>query len=783
MIGRGSPRASRRRLIASGAGLVALLVLSGGPARADRVDDAHRKLSDLDEKIRKVGAEFKESPPVDPHAPDRRVLEAQTLFELKYYFEAATLCLSVIEKYPSSKAYDDAVFLLAESRLQDGDQLSARLYFEQFIKKGTGSLKEQAALQRLVEIALKVDDFSHVEDYFERLARVPSASLDPAVPYVKGKYLFFRDKLDEALVALASVAPTNPYYMQARYFVATAQIKKGDLAAALVGFDEVLRLQPRTDNEREIQDLARLAIGRLHYQRGQFDKAKEAYLAVPQSSKLFADALYESAWNSIKSGDFNGAYRALDLILLKNAESSQGPELKLLMGNLQLRLSNFYRAGEQFNQTLAEYEPVYKELKLTQERAQADPKFFDGLMAKGLDKFDIASIFPRGAMKVVVADVDVARLIGLSDEVGQLTRDIRESEQILARLDRAVSGGARAGVFQDLAAGRSQATEILNQAVDIRRRFASEARRLAEQYLSPQDRAALDGLALERKNFDQQVENLPMSADALRDRAMAVRGEFSALDARASEMNVEIQAAEAVLVGLEQYFATSKTEQKIRAEDLKQPIADLRQEIADMRAQLERLRNDIVEASQDAGLAGATGAGERGITLRFTELLKREQEILQRARSGMPGGAVSELDRYLEVLQRSDSLQRKLLDFDARLDEVADKRLRSVKEQLVTERAQLAIATGKLGTVLGEGQSVGGGLAQAMLGKVADRFYDLTVQSDVGLIDVSWGLKDQSSGNLGKFTNQQKLELKALDDDFRALLKETEDDDEDKKKP
>jgi hypothetical protein len=238
-----------------------------------------------------------------------------------------------------------------------------------------------------------------------------------------------------------------------------------------------------------------------------------------------------------------------------------------------------------------------------------------------------------------------------------------------------------------------------------------------------------------------------------------------------------------VLVGLEQYFATSKTEQKIRAEDLKQPIADLRQEIADMRAQLERLRNDIVEASQDAGLAGATGAGERGITLRFTELLKREQEILQRARSGMPGGAVSELDRYLEVLQRSDSLQRKLLDFDARLDEVADKRLRSVKEQLVTERAQLAIATGKLGTVLGEGQSVGGGLAQAMLGKVADRFYDLTVQSDVGLIDVSWGLKDQSSGNLGKFTNQQKLELKALDDDFRALLKETEDDDEDKKKP
>lgn len=778
-LGRGPASAAARWGLGVG---VALLALAGS-AWADRVDDAHRKLNELDEKVRKVDGEFKEAPPIDPNAPDRRVLEAQTLFELKNYFEAATLCLLVIEKYPNSRAYDDAIHLLGEARYQDGDLMSARLYFEQAIQKGSGSRREQAALQRLVEIALKLDDFGHVDDYFEKLARIPSASLDPAVPYVRGKYLYFRDKLDEALVALAAVAPTNPYYMQSRYFVATTLVKKGDLAAAIAGFDEVLRLQPRTDNEKEIQDLARLAIGRLHYQRSQFDKAKEAYLSVPQSSKLFPDALYESAWNSIKSGDFNGAYRALDLILLKNSEASQGPELKLLMGNLQLRLTNYFRASEQFSQTLAEYEPVYKELQLTQERARSDAKFFDGLMAKGLDKFDIASVFPRGAMKLVVADADVARLLGLSDEVGQLTRDIKDSEQILGRLERAVSGGARVGVFQDLAAGRAQSTEILNQTVDIRRRFADEARRLAEQYLSPQDKSLLGGIELERKNFDQQVENLPMTADALKDRAMAVRGEFASLDGRASEMNVEIQAAEAVLVGLEQYFSISSSAQKIRAEDLKQPINDLRQEIVDMRAQLEKLRNEIVEASQDAGLAGATGAGERGMTLRFTDLLKREQEILQRARGAMPAGATAELDRYLEVLQRSDALQRRLFEFDARLDQVADARLRSVKEQLVTERAQLAIAVGKLGSVLGEGQSVGGGLAQAMLTRVTDRFYDLTVQSDVGLIDVSWGLKDQSSGNLSKFTNQQKLELKALDDDFRALLKETEDDDEEKKKP
>ena len=56
--------------------------------------------------------------------------------------------------------------------------------------------------------------------------------------------------------------------------------------------------------------------------------------------------------------------------------------------------------------------------------------------------------------------------------------------------------------------------------------------------------------------------------------------------------------------------------------------------------------------------------------------------------------------------------------------------------------------------------------------RVTDRFYDLVVQSDVGLVDVSWGLKDHKTGSLSKLINQQKLELKSVEDDFRSLLEE-----------
>ena len=99
----------------------------------------------------------------------------------------------------------------------------------------------------------------------------------------------------------------------------------------------------------------------------------------------------------------------------------------------------------------------------------------------------------------------------------------------------------------------------------------------------------------------------------------------------------------------------------------------------------------------------------------------------------------------MSVLQRADGIQTRLVEFDGRLDGIADRRLGAVREQIATEKGNLQAASGKLGTVMTEGQTVGGGLAEAMMSRATDRFYDLTVRSDMGLIDVSWGIKDSKT--------------------------------------
>src|ERR1051325_1069580 len=105
------------RFAGAGVTLLARVTLAGS-ARADEIDDYTRQLVDLDQRVRAMSQEFKETAPPTADIADRRVLDAQVLFGLKNFQEAATILLDVIEKWPNSRAYDDALFLLGESLFQ-----------------------------------------------------------------------------------------------------------------------------------------------------------------------------------------------------------------------------------------------------------------------------------------------------------------------------------------------------------------------------------------------------------------------------------------------------------------------------------------------------------------------------------------------------------------------------------------------------------------------------------------------------------------------------------------
>jgi TolA-binding protein len=754
--------------------VVALLaaLLPAARLHAGEFEDASAKLSDMEERVRSISSEFRDTAPVDPAIALRRVVDAEMLFKLKNYSEAATILLDVVEKYPNSQGYDDALVLLGQALLQEKDYNSARHYFQLAVQKNTGSRLEQQALQQLVEIGLHTGDFEHVDDYLKRLENIPVGLLEPSVPYVRGKYAFFRGHTDDALATFANIPPTSPYYLQSRYFSATAYVQKGDQVSALAIFDSITRAQPRNDNDKEIQEMARLALGRLNYEHDQFDKAREAYSSIPRQSLHFEEAMDELAWTSIKAKDFKAAYRALDLMLLQRPDSAQAPELRLLMGNLHVRLGNFSLANDAFMQARDQFDPVHRQLSENLAKCQADPKYFDSLIGKGMDKFDISVLIPKTAIPWVKADASVARLVNLTDDVGELQRGIKDSEQTLSRLEMAVGGQLKVGIFPDLAAVRTRTSEVLNQIVELRKRFVAKMRALTAGAMSSEDKGRLEQIGIERATAEKELEGLPLTAAALHDREKRARAALDQLDAQASELNVMVQGMEAELVAIEQYYIKSRSDQKIKPQELIQPVAGMRESIVELRAANDRIRNSIAEAAREATVGAATGDQDRGAIATLVASMKKERVVYQSARATLSGGDQRDFDAIVSVLERADSVQARLAELDGKIEAAAQKRLGELKQQLLTEKADLMVANSKLGGILTESQSLGGGLAFAMLSKVTDRFYDLVVQSDVGLVDVAWGLKDERTSAVSKLINQQKLELKTVDEDFRALLEE-----------
>src|SRR5205823_11611155 len=65
----------------------------------------------------------------------------------------------------------------------------------------------------------------------------------------------------------------------------------------------------------------------------------------------------------------------------------------------------------------------------------------------------------------------------------------------------------------------------------------------------------------------------------------------------------EIQSLEAQLVALEQYYRVSRSEQKIRPEDMEAPVRDMRAAIEELRGLHDKVREEIADATREASAA------------------------------------------------------------------------------------------------------------------------------------------------------------------------------------
>lgn len=749
------------------AGLAASL--AGGFAHADEIDNLGGKVIELDQRIADLDHKLKPPLPPGPEIADRRLIDAQVLYELKNYEAASIILFDVVEKYPTSPAYPEALFYLADSLYLKRDFLSSRRFFEKIVAQGPQNPRYQESLQRLIELSLHTGDYSPVDGYIEKLARMPAAKQLPSVPYVEGKYFFFRQQYDKALAALAQIGPDHIYYFHALYFVGAADVALGGahIQEAVQAFGTILKTPAKTDSQKRIAELAHLALARIDYERGQFTAALDEYGKITPKSEFYNDALYESAWVNIKAKDYQKAARTLDLLELNAPDSPLIPEVKLLVGQLHIRENKFGPATDKFTKTRDEYAPIHKQLADALAKTGDAPTYFRDLINQHLGNFDTAAILPAGAAHWVKTEPNVERVSTLLGDETELRKSLDESDELIRRLDKAMSGPARVNVFPDLATARARAVAISNECSVVKESLAGKMAKLIAPVAGAEQE--LKQLAGERDQLEVKLRALPVTADAIAERQRKARAQFDELDKHVVELQTVLNGVRASAVATRKFYQ-DEVQKRLPADQQQAARQELDGFVGEVEGEgqaVDQIRKDIDDAKMSVGVDDGDMLQAQALRKQYDDVLRRLHDLDVRVRAQLSSSDRGKAEQIDSILDRARAVDQKVAAFNGRIDRMLDQRLKELQDEVNDEKLKVAAYRQTLGGYSSESADVGGGIVADSFKAVTQRFYQVVVRADVGIIDVAWALKEASTHNANKLVAERKRELKLLDDQYK----------------
>jgi len=463
--------------------LVGLLGLSG-PAGAEdpevalraakeRIAAASRDASSVEKVSRGQGRDRKTA--------EQRIADAVMLMGVKDYERAADVLNRVIEKYPNHPtAYADGINLLGETYFQDKQYLSAKRQFGIILDRQNEArfapFSERAAV-RLVDVALRMRDLHDLDPLFAKIGSISSAQ--SGLAYAKGKGLLAQGKLGEAASALAGVSPDGEHIHQARYLqgvIATQEATppppaegekpkpapKGRYAKAIGLFREVTKLPPDTAEHRHVIDMAWLAIGRLLYESRQWTQSVEAYNRIGRESPEFGTMLFELAWVYVRLGDVVRAQRALEVLAVAAPNSQDVADAALLRGDLMLRAGQFEKSRKVYESVRGTYDAMQERLNTFLGSTDDPGVYFDTLSKEQLELFEQADALPSLVIQWAREGEDGERAFAIIDDVAMSRRLIKESNEMIERLNAVLSSPNRVRALPQLKKGAERGIGLLN---------------------------------------------------------------------------------------------------------------------------------------------------------------------------------------------------------------------------------------------------------------------------------------------------------------------------------
>ncbi|MFU8803630.1 MAG: tetratricopeptide repeat protein [Bradymonadaceae bacterium] len=703
------------------------------------------------------------------HELESRFNDARVAHFLGDYVKASIMFVSVVDNPRARQfsSYRDALYHLGDSLFQMRSYRAGREYFRQVVELGPGSYY-QASIVRLLEIASLTNDYDGVDDLFRRLDS--QAQISPTLAYIRGKTLYGQQKFDEARTWFQRAALDRDYAFLARYYEGILYAAQGQLEPAHSAFAEVAAMTPSKPEQAHVIDLANLALGRLAYEEGDFDQAIDFYLQLPRTSASFDRALYELTWALISKENYRAARRNIDILLLSNPHPSFVPEAKLLMADLAMKIGDYEDARHSYQDVIETFTPIKQELDDFIASHDNLEEFFIDLVRRDIQGLRPDYLPPlvdewAGEEKRLLA---ARRLV----EDGMLTQeDIDEIFAAIEEIESMLVSGTRIEAFPSLTEGMSMGIEMENHLIELHRMLLRHEHAILEGTMNSEERARWKQMERESAELERRYQEAPQTQEELRARNHAVNDEFSRLRRELDAVAYEIDTQRVHLNAIDTY---------LRQNPLETMSADDRRQVNQMRAELRELLQDLEQARvalqreldlsrRHVGVGDAVAQREQGLRKRFHEVLAQRGEFLAGLHSRVGAGHRAELQSIARARQGLPGSASRLHRYFSQINALVDERVVDIRRTLDAEYQLVTQYQHELERINAGTESTAAVIAYLNFRSVGDQFDALVLRGHVGLTDVSWQKKEDTTNEINQLFEDRSSEVQLLRESFRDV--------------
>jgi hypothetical protein len=313
-------------------------------------------------------------------------------------FASAAVALYAIVKSPRYAAftefveYQNAEYDLGVALARAGSHGAALDALEVVLRRGPGAPYWGPAHRRAVDVALETRDHAGV---LARLEAIKAA--DPIPPsaagersYLRGRAAYDAGKLADAEGELVLISKQSRLYSSAVYLRGVIRARQGKYKDSAEAMCEVAATEDSDkitfvvdDRYFTIKDLARLGLGRIAHEQGEYDDAYYHYFQIPDDSVYLPDALFEASWSMYQKRELATARDLVHEFLATFPSSPLWPEASLLAGYVELADCKFDASQKWYDELTAKLQPIVDEI----DRVRKDPELRKQLFARAVTRF------------------------------------------------------------------------------------------------------------------------------------------------------------------------------------------------------------------------------------------------------------------------------------------------------------------------------------------------------------------------------------------------------------